>query len=90
MQISIGLCIHFIGICNVFHFQESEKMNCDHTNLGTFVVHLINYRPQRSWAKVISLQACVCPHGGGVPGLVLGGCLKFPGGAGCLKFSGGV
>ena len=24
------------------------------------------YRPQRSWAKVISLQASVCPHGGGV------------------------
>ena len=22
------------------------------------------YRPQRSWAKVISLQASVCPHGG--------------------------
>ena len=23
-----------------------------------------NYRPQRSWAKVIFLQACVCPQGG--------------------------
>ena len=41
---------------------------------------------ERSWAKVISLHACVCPRGGGTwsgPG----GCLKFSGG--CLKFSGG-
>ena len=56
------------------------------------------YRPQRSWAKVISLQACVCPQGGGGtwpgPGGVseiLGGGsgLKF-GGVSGLKFSGGV
>ena len=25
-----------------------------------------SYRPQRSWAKVIFSQACVCPQGGGV------------------------
>ena len=30
------------------------------------------YRPQRSWAKVISSQASVCPQGGS-GGLVLGG-----------------
>ena len=54
------------------------------------------YRPQRSWAKVISLQASVCPRGGGGylawsrgGYLVPGGCLKFGGG---LKFfrGGGV
>ena len=32
-----------------------------------------NYRPQRSWAKVISLQASVCPHRGGVWPKILGG-----------------
>ena len=26
------------------------------------------YRPQRSWAKVIFSQACVCPRGGGAGG----------------------
>ena len=60
------------------------------------------YRPQRSWAKVIFLQACVCPQGGwGVwwvsqqhamqvsprGGLVPGG-LQFFGGRGS-NFSGG-
>ena len=47
------------------------------------------YRPQRSWAKVISLQASVCPQGGGgVPGLVPGG---VGGGEGCLQLiRGGV
>ena len=28
-------------------------------------VLLYLYRPQRSWAKVMFLQACVCPRGGG-------------------------
>ena len=28
------------------------------------VQKLFNYRPQRSWAKVIFSQACVCPQGG--------------------------
>ena len=32
----------------------------------------INYRPQRSWAKVIFSQACVCPQGG--RGVCLGAC----------------
>ena len=27
---------------------------------------MVSYRPQRSWAKVMFLQACVCPQGGGV------------------------
>ena len=41
------------------------------------------YRPQRSWAKVISLQASVCPHGGGG-----GGCLlQIFGGASEIFFS---
>ena len=32
------------------------------------------YRPQRSWAKVMFLQACVCPRGGGggLPQCMLG------------------
>ena len=37
-----------------------------------------HYRPQRSWAKVISLQASVCPHGGGYL-LRSGGCLVWGG-----------
>ena len=55
------------------------------------------YRPQRSWAKVISSQASVCPGGvvcpeggviclggGGLPGgcLVLGGVWSWGGGSG--------
>ena len=40
------------------------------------------YRPQRSWAKVISSQACVCPRGGG------GGYLAWSRRRG-LRFSGG-
>ena len=56
-----------------------------------------NYRPQRSWAKVIFSEACVknSVHGGGwvwsqggVSEIFRGG-LKFSGGGG-LKFSGGV
>ena len=43
------------------------------------------YRPQRIWAKVIFLQACVCPQGG--CGLVPGGSSKFFWGV--SKFSGG-
>ena len=31
------------------------------------------YRPQRSWAKVMFLQACVCPRGGGVSASVHAG-----------------
>ena len=31
------------------------------------------YRPQRSWAKVMFLQACVCPQGGGVSASVHAG-----------------
>ena len=31
------------------------------------------YRPQRSWAKVIFSQACVCPQGGGVSASVHAG-----------------
>ena len=31
-----------------------------------------NYRPQRSWAKVMFLQACVCPRGGCLPQCMLG------------------
>ena len=31
-----------------------------------------NYRPQRSWAKVMFLQACVCPQGGVLPQCMLG------------------
>ena len=57
------------------------------------------YRPQRSWAKVISSQASVCPQGGGVwsgpggglvPGLsnFLAGSPNF-GGGWCLQFFGG-
>ena len=47
---------------------------------------ITNYRPQRSWAKVISLQASVCPHGGvSAPNFFGGGvCSEFWGG--CLKF----
>ena len=30
------------------------------------------YRPQRSWAKVIFSQACVCPQGGCLPQCMLG------------------
>ena len=33
------------------------------------------YRPQRSWAKVIFSQACVCPRGGGV---CLSACWDIP------------
>ena len=49
------------------------------------------YRPQRSWAKVIFLQVCVCPQGGGFLQIlggflqILGG-LQFSGGEGCLQF----
>ena len=32
-----------------------------------------SYWPQRSWAKVIFLQACVCPQGGGVSASVHAG-----------------
>ena len=34
------------------------------------------YRPQRSWAKVIFLQACVCPQGG--RGVCLSACWDTP------------
>ena len=37
------------------------------------------YRPQRSWAKVIFLQACVCPQGGGVSASVHAGIPPGPG-----------
>ena len=50
--------------------------------ISKFVVQR-NYRPQRSWAKVISLHASVCPHGGGC-------LLQIFGGGACSKFSGGV
>ena len=33
---------------------------------------LVNYLPQRSWAKVMFLQACVCPQGGCMPQCMLG------------------
>ena len=47
------------------------------------------YRPQQSWAKVISLQACVCPRGGGCLLQSFGGvCSKFWGGGVCSKFLG--
>ena len=49
-------------------------------------VHI--YRPQRSWAKVISLQACVCPRGGGGTWPGPGGLSEILGGG--LKFSRGV
>ena len=37
------------------------------------------YRPQRSWAKVIFLQASVCPRGGGVSASVHTGIPTRPG-----------
>ena len=40
------------------------------SKLRTFVPENF-YRPQRSWAKVIFLQACVCPQGGGLPQCML-------------------
>ena len=57
------------------------------------------YRPQRSWAKVISLHASVCPHGGvsapnfrggSDPNFRGGGLTQiFWGGGVCSKFLGG-
>ena len=44
------------------------------------------YWLQRSWAKVISLQASVCPHGGGWGGV----CSKFSGVGGVCSKIGGV
>ena len=38
--------------------------------VGSYPVY---YRPQRSWAKVILSQACVCPQGGGVSASVHAG-----------------
>ena len=37
------------------------------------IILISYYRPQRSWAKVIFLQASVCPQGGGVSASVHAG-----------------
>ena len=46
-----------------------------HVHLSPFRImrHPHFYRPQRSWAKVMFLQACVCPQGGGVSASVHAG-----------------
>ena len=44
------------------------------------------YRPQTKFAKVMFLQASVCPQGGGVRGCSWGGCVVAPGGVrGCSR-----
>ena len=66
-----------------FNFQQIFFQQKVHTLISN------NYRSQRSWAKVIFSQACVCPRGGGLVrgvsnfsevGLVLEG-LQFFGGS---------
>ena len=52
---------------------ESRKrtaMRCD-CKIGSQAPMWSHYRPQRSWAKVIFSQACVCPQGG-LPQCMLG------------------
>ena len=54
-----------------------------------YLIIFVYYRPQRSWAKVISLHASVCPHGGGVPAPNFRGGSKFWGGVPAPNFGGG-
>ena len=45
--------IHFLWLVELHYWSKAD-----------FPIHF--YRPQRSWAKVMFLQACVCPRGGGL------------------------
>ena len=77
-------CRMFAGICSVCTIGITIKPFLTFSKLEPAHVHAPDpcyYRPQRSWAKVISLQASVCPHGEG-------SAQNFGGGV-CSKFSGG-
>ena len=41
-----------------------ETVHCKQTRYNREPMNPRHYRPQRSWAKVIFSQACVCPQGG--------------------------
>ena len=58
--------------CIVVEVLLQRKVLSKHQYGGNQYVY---YRPQRSWAKVISLQASVCPHGGVSDPNFRGGCL---------------
>ena len=51
-------------------FLNRTELSLNAANSGNLIYY---YRPQRSWAKVIFSQACVCPQGGGLSASVHAG-----------------
>ena len=66
-RVSFGNWI-FIEKITIVNHHRSELLG----NVPKFIC----YRPQRSWAKVIFSQACVCPQGG--RGVCLSACWDTP------------
>ena len=73
---------HFITLSN-FWFSCPNGICCTsnsvvyrNTNKSFWILFECIYRPQRSWAKVIFSQACVCPQGG--KGVCLSACWDVP------------
>ena len=92
-----------IGFSNIFIFSNDRPFVYPiiYTNIFPRQSGRHIYRPQRSWAKVIFLQACVCHRGGGRwwwwsgPGWrvlqIFGGGGWYPNlGGGCLQIFRGV
>ena len=63
---SMASCIQEVHRKKIFYSKSNMKSITKINSLSNLLV--INYRPQRSWAKVIFSQACVknSVHGGGV------------------------
>ena len=70
---SMASCIQEVHRKKIFYSKSNMKSITKINSLSNLLV--INYRPQRSWAKVIFSQACVknSVHGGGVSASVHAG-----------------